>query len=88
MSNITANYYTISNTDGRRGKAWDARYEDQDRALHALCLAMGWSDVCTSDSYAISDTDSAISCYATQEECDADETGAYAARVVEHGAGL
>jgi hypothetical protein len=85
MSKLTVTHYTISNSNGRRGNAWDEQYDDQEHALHALCEAMGWSEVFESNRYTVSETDSAISCYATQEDCDADETGAYAPRVTAHG---
>ena len=42
---------------------------------------MGWENIVLSESYAC-DSGSAWSAYQSQEECDADQDGAYAPRVV------
>ena len=77
--------FTISNSNGITGGAWAEEYDTQDDALDALCEAFGIDrdEAVTSDSYAV-DEGNAVSVYATEAECEADQDGAYAPRIVRH----
>lgn len=84
MKNVAREtYYTITNSNGRQHGRWNDEFATQQEALAALQAEMGWDEIVESESYTI-DNGSAVSCYATQEECDADQTGAYAPRVNEY----
>lgn len=74
--------YQIRNTEGRQGRAWTRTYDSLDEATEALRVELGWDGIVLSDSFA-TDLGSAVCAYETQEECDADEEGAYAPRIVE-----
>jgi len=59
-------------------------YETQDEAVAALGGAMGWADPVVSDDFPGGDGHTCAVCvYETQEECDDDDDGAYAPRVIE-----
>jgi hypothetical protein len=79
---VATTTYKISNAEGRQGRAWTAEYATREEAAQAIRQAMGWDAVVLSGSYAV-DAGSAVSAYETQEECDADQTGAWAPRIVE-----
>lgn len=71
--------YQISTTDGRE---WTDTYETRQQAAAAIAQAYGWESPVISESYAVGDgNQSAVSVYETQEECDADDEGAYAPRI-------
>ena len=78
--------FQIQNTEGRQGRAWSTTYADLPDAEAAVREAMGWDDSVTSDSFAGIDgngTERVGRCvYPTQEECDADQDGAHAPRIV------
>lgn len=84
--------YRIENCSGIRGGAWTCDYTTEAAATEALRAAMGWDEIHTSDRYQVGSEWSrdyagpvdARSAYATKEECDADEEGAHAPRVVRH----
>jgi hypothetical protein len=88
QTNQALTTYKISNSNGLSGVAWDHDYETQDEAAEAIRTAYGWDEVVLSDSYSVGndygtgDAD-AVSAYETQEECDADQDGAHAPRIVE-----
>lgn len=65
----------------------DDFYPTLAEATEAVRLANRWQDVVTSNAYAIGTQEGkegsayAVSCYPTEEECDADQEGAHAPRV-------
>lgn len=78
------NKYKISTSDGRRRD--QTEYETQEDAAEALRMTMGWDKIVLSGRYTVgtgSDDleQDAVSAYATQEECDADQEGAHAPRI-------
>ena len=75
-----ATYYTISNSNGNQSGPWRDRYATQEAAVDAIAQAQGWGEPVLSERYTV-DGGSAISVYATQADCDADQDGAYAPRV-------
>lgn len=78
MSNTT---FKITNTSGKSGGNWSREYETREDAAEAIRESMGWSSVVLSESFAVDDG-TAWCTYETQEECDADQEGAYAPRIV------
>lgn len=80
--------YTISNSNGMSGGVWARKYGTRKAARDAIAEAYGWDTVVLSPSWAHStdgsDTLTCWSAYATQEECDADETGAHAPCITRH----
>lgn len=79
--------YTISTTDGRQHPALRDTYDSQEAAADALQRVMGWDEIHLSDGYTVSKDEEAVSAYETEEECDADETGGYAPRIVARSVG-
>jgi hypothetical protein len=79
--------YKITDTEGRSGGAWSQTYETREEAAVALRDAFGWEGVVLSHGY--SDVDgngvetTAWSAYDSSEDCDSDNDGAYAPRIVE-----
>jgi hypothetical protein len=74
--------YTIRTAGSHQGRALDATYETQEDAAEALRVAMGWSEIHLSGSYAAGDGhDSAVSAYETEEACERDQDGAHAPRI-------
>lgn len=63
-------------------------YSTLDAAAEAVRGARGWDEVVTSESYALGMQEGkrgsvyGVSCYESQEACDADETGAHAPRIL------
>lgn len=74
--------YTISNSNGNQRGIWRDTYESQQDAIDVIALTNGWGDPVVSESYTV-DGGSAVSVYASQEDCDADQDGAFAPRVTE-----
>ena len=87
-SQESAMSYEIRTTDGRK---WASSYPTRDAAADAIRTAYSWDAVVLSASYTVDgprgaadgDTTTAVSAYETQEECDADETGAHAPQIVD-----
>lgn len=73
--------YIISNNEGRRGMAWLDEYETLAEAVAAIADELGWESVVLSESFATEDG-TGWCAYETQSECDRDEEGAYAPRVI------
>ena len=71
----------ITNTSGRSDRSWSRDYETREDAAEAIRNAMGWDSVVLSESFAVDDT-TGWCAYESQEECDADQEGAYAPRVL------
>jgi hypothetical protein len=80
--------YTISNSNGMSGGVWSRKYDSRKAAKAAIAEAFGWDEAVLSPSWAHStdgsDTLTCWSAYATQEDCDADETGAHAPCITRH----
>jgi hypothetical protein len=72
--------FKIENSNGMDGPVWRRTYRTASEAAEAIRRAYGWDHVVMSSTYTVSNGD-ACSAYATQEECDADETGAHAPRI-------
>ena len=77
--------YTISNSDGRQGRAWDGVYDSLEAAKAALAHEMGWDEavlvqIDTADRNGRPAT--AWCAYPDADEAGADEEGAYAPRIV------
>ena len=70
------NTYSISNSNGMGGGVWGRKYDSRRDAKEAIAEAYGWDDVVLSPSWEDGDGLTCWSVYETQEECDADETGA------------
>lgn len=75
-----ASVYTISNSNGNQSGPWRETYQTQQAAIDAIAEAQGWGEPVVSERYAV-DGGSAVSVYASQEDCDADQDGAFAPRV-------
>lgn len=75
MANAT---YKITNSNGMSGGVWSRSHESRDDAASAIAQAMGWDDAVLSPSWDDDDGNRCWSVYATQEECDDDQTGAMA----------
>lgn len=80
--------YSISNSNGQSGGAWSRMYGTRRAAQRAIAEAFGWTEAVLSPSWAHTtdgnDTLTCWSAYSTQEECDADETGAHAPTITRH----
>lgn len=70
--------YTIHNTNGTSGGPWTRLYATRDAAADALRQAMGWDAIVLSGSYDDTRGNATWHAYESQDECDADETGALA----------
>lgn len=79
---MSQHIFTISTTDGRQHQALRVSYGSQEAAADALQRVMGWDEIHLSDDYTVSEDSEAVSAYRTEDECDADETGAHAPRIV------
>ena len=75
MSNYT---YSITNSNGMSGGVWGRKYDSRKAAAAAIAEAFGWDEVVLSPSWSDDEENSCWSAYETQDECDADETGAQA----------
>ena len=74
--------YRITTTDGSLTQRQpDERFEDFDAAYNALGKHEGWDEPAISGWYAV-DGGEGCSVYATEEEMEADEEGAYAPRIL------
>lgn len=76
--------YTISNSNGMAGGVWSRTYESRKEARAAIAEAYGWDEVVLSPSWEDDDGLTCWSAYETQDECDADETGAQAPCITRH----
>lgn len=72
--------YTISNSNsnGMSGGVWRRGYDSFKDAREAIAEAYGWAQTVISVSWDDSDGLTCWSVYETQDEHDADETGAHA----------
>ncbi len=75
--------YKIVTTDGSQDLRLRETYASEGEAAEALRQVMGWDSIVLSDSYTVSETEDARSAYSSQEECDEDQEGTHAPRVVE-----
>jgi len=66
--------YKIRNENGTTGGAWSREYETLGAAENAIRYAMGWDGIVI----AAHPQGGVWSAYETQEDADADETGAHA----------
>ena len=74
--------YRIKTTDGRD---WPTTYPTQQDAAEAIAEAYGWDEAIMSERYTVMDgrdETSAVSAYATRDDCDEDQDGAQAPRIV------
>ena len=81
---MSANQYRVSTSNGDNLDG--TTYESDASAVEAIADRYGWSSPARSGSFAtvIGETECEAFCvYETQEECDADEEGSYAPRVIE-----
>lgn len=76
--------FKITNTEGRRGNAWDRQYETKREAMVAIADACGWLDVFVSAGFA-TDEGTGWCCYEMAETRAADDEGAFAPRIIEVG---
>lgn len=76
--------YTIRSAGDPRLSAYEREvYATREEAVAAVKGALRWDDVVVSDEYAVDDGNSyGVSLYETEEECDTDQEGAHAPRVV------
>lgn len=86
MSNSTT--YRITNTNGLTTGRWALTYLSRDNAAEELRLARGWDEVHLSAPFAEVDSEGrevgrCWCAYETEAERDADDTGAFADRIVE-----
>jgi len=76
--------YRITTTDGSvTPREADIRFPNASAAAAYIAERYGWVAYMLSEPYCIGDEVYAQSVYETVDDCDADEEGAYAPRVVE-----
>jgi len=81
-----SNTYKITNSNGMSGGVWSRVYGSRKAAAAAIAEAFGWDEAVLSPSWSDDEDNSCWSVYETQEECDADETGAHAPCITRHEA--
>lgn len=73
--------FTIANTYGEQGRAWDATYPTLEAAVDAVRVALGWESIEISMGFADGDDDISWTVYETELERNADDDGARAPRI-------
>lgn len=83
--------YALVNSHGAQHGAWDEHYRTIEDATEAMRKAMRWESIVLSGGYTVQHpgdgpgraSGEAWSVYETQEECDADQDGADAPRIIQ-----
>lgn len=81
--------YSIKNCNGKSGGDWNRQYNTREQAAAAIAKAYGWDVAAVAIGPKMIDEigddgeeEIAWCVYESQEDCDADDTGAHAPRIV------